>query len=129
MKDTRTDKELNEFIAEWMGWKEYDNQPPLCRWKRSDGFWNTRPPSYCEDLNAIHDAENAWCDVEGPEDISHPKYRLAEALYHVVVPEQRQPFRATSRERSEALVSVIEAQKVERQRQGYEKLAEAILRA
>ena len=66
-------------------------------------------PNYCTDLNAIHEAENKWCDQDLPDDASHPLYRLADTLYGVCVPRDNQPFRATARQRAEALVKVIEA--------------------
>ena len=52
----RSDAELNGIIAKWMGWKPYSSEGRL-EWD-GQGYSRTpiMPPSYCTDLNAIHDA-------------------------------------------------------------------------
>ena len=113
--DTRTDAELNRIIAEWMGWVIAIN-PNHCHLENAgrlpngpfDGWQEI--PSYCTDLNVIHEAENKWCEQpELDDDEMHPKYAYVRYLYNIVVPLNRQPFRATARQRAEALVAVIQA--------------------
>jgi len=111
MKDTRTDEELNRIIAEWMGWKfqpetpsgaPFDHEPE--HWLDADGGpvnW-----FFCEDLNAIYNAENKLicdklsCEYEDrliESDIEgHYYWRLRHA---------------SARQCSEALVAVIESTK------------------
>lgn len=109
MNDQRTDEELNRIIAEWMGWKpqsvyttqDHDGTDIVCKGGQPR-------PNYCRDLNACHEAENKWCEQDGPMDVNHPRYLLGHTLYNVIVPYTEQPFRATARQRAEALVRVIE---------------------
>jgi hypothetical protein len=56
-----TNQEVNKIIAEYCGWKHEfngDDEDPEWYWippNNPDG--NESPPDYCNDLNAIHDAE------------------------------------------------------------------------
>ncbi|MGA1046868.1 MAG: hypothetical protein ACO3UU_02575 [Minisyncoccia bacterium] len=56
-----TDQEINKIIAEYCGWKYEFNgndEDPEWYWippNNPDG--NGTPPDYCNDLNAMHDAE------------------------------------------------------------------------
>jgi hypothetical protein len=45
-----SDEEINIAIAEICGWHYYDG------WKHEDGREDS-PPNYCDDLNAMHEAE------------------------------------------------------------------------
>ena len=111
----RSDEELNRTIAEWEGWKfvpEHDVSfiTPAGHampegWTDPEGEPYSIPPNYCRDLNACHAAENKWCDQSLEEELKYYP-----ALTSVTVPDNS-PTRATSRQRAEALVAVIEQQK------------------
>lgn len=117
MKDQRPDAELNLIIAEWCGWTGIQltaltvKNPWLVGYFPGCTFARERLPSYCTDLNAIHEAEKNLIHQSGPNNQGHPRYRLASQLYHVTVPDGDQPCFATARQRAEALVAVIEASK------------------
>jgi len=100
-KDNRTDEELNRIIAEWCGWVPSDGDHKRRNaWLEIAGEdWPIRPPNYCRDLNAVHEAEkrilgdllNMWdkyCEL------------LGGSLYHCA--------HADASQRAEALVKVIE---------------------
>ena len=54
-------------------------------------------PDYCDDLNAMHEAEKTL-------DAEQLNYSYSHALYNIVVPLNQQPFRATARQRAEAFL-------------------------
>ena len=99
----RTNEELNRIIAEWCGWIYVDGWHHMLHPNPND-----EPPNYCTDLNAIHEAENKWCDT----DLAYNKY--SDTLFSAHWENQiklKKPWRwitATARERSEALVKMIE---------------------
>jgi len=61
-----TNEEINKAIAEYCGWKYEFNgndEDPEWYWiapNNPDG--NETPPDYCNDLNAMHEAENTIKD-------------------------------------------------------------------
>lgn len=66
------------------------------------------PANYCTSLDAVATAEDRLDTLAPATDPNAPRYKYSWALYRGVPPE-RQPFRATARQRAEALVSVIES--------------------
>jgi len=118
--DTRTDDELNKVIAEWCGWKWEPHASGICLRDPSGSIVNNnyaedwRLPNYCRDLNAVHEAENKLPDssqmryaryllgISTGCDENMPCGFLNGATLWVAV-------NATSRQRSEALVKVIES--------------------
>lgn len=121
MSDPRSNDKFNRIIAEWCGWHSIidDEYGPLRGCRPGEvvvpGFIFTDIPNYCVDLNEVHEAENKWCDQSGPDDAGSHRYRYAAELYRITVPIDRQPFRATARQRAEALVKVIEEGRNENQ--------------
>lgn len=118
----RSDEELNRTIAEWEGWMFIPSRDIYIsgqlqavpeEWESPDGNYRDASPNYTSDLNACHEAEKKWCGQDGPEDGSHPRFQLSREVYNIAVPYGQQPFRATARQRAEALVAVIEQQKGE----------------
>jgi len=112
-KDSRKDDELNRIIAEWMGWTFHTESSPREPELYEPEHWTDQSglaanSFFCEDMNAVHYAEEKWCEQRGPEDASHPRFLLSHALYNVTVPVNRQPVFANARQRAEALVKVIE---------------------
>lgn len=63
---------------------------------------------YTQDLNACHEAENKWCDQPTLPNCYSFEYIYQQALRTTT---WLAPFRATARQRAEALVRVIEQQK------------------
>ena len=63
-----TNEEINKDIAEYCGWKYEFNgndEDPEWYWippNNPDG--NGTPPDYCNDLNAMHEAENVLTTVQ-----------------------------------------------------------------
>ena len=123
--DNRTDEELNRIIAEWMGNPEphwicirCNQKVPSSHvtYEETHGIdsclgsvtW-IESPNYCRDLNAVHEAEKkvlgsstGWCD-------------FALALMNVLHAADMSELdgitcilQATARQRTEALVRVIE---------------------
>lgn len=48
-----TDEQINQLIAEACGWKGN----LICR-DMEGNLWPSEPPNYCNDLNAMHEAES-----------------------------------------------------------------------
>lgn len=110
--DPRSDVVLNAIIARWLGWRpnglggpETIHHPTHCTCFDGTGC---RVPNYSRSLDAVAEAENHLDTLAPATDNNAPRYRYSWALYNVV-PHERQPFRATARQRAEALVSVIES--------------------
>lgn len=77
----------------------------LCREDPGSDLWSCGCwlswPDYPNDLNAVHEAENT---LDGSNVNPQLRYTYADYLYRIVVPENRQPFRATAAQRCEALL-------------------------
>lgn len=107
MKDLRTDQELNRIIAEWYRSDLPDSGVSVAEFGESPPFY----PSYCTDLNAIHEAEKKLTEVwqiemwfvelDGIVNSGLPKFKTSFAAQIAVT-------QATARQRAEALVAVIE---------------------
>jgi hypothetical protein len=82
-----TDFEMNLAIAEHFGWKRH----PMIQWIVTDPKYphSVQPlntiPKYCEDLNAIHEAENTLTIIEQDEywnflwDVTGSEFELCHA--------------------------------------------------
>lgn len=79
--DTRSDEELNRVIAEWCGWIAI-HRPEIYEYnyKSPDGSFTNTLPNYCNDSNAMDEAERGTAEI----------------------------ITLTARQRAEALVAVIE---------------------
>ena len=110
-KDTRSNSELNAIIARWLGWRNVANghgEETRHVGTPSEGVVVVRVPDFCKSLDTVATAEDHLDTLAPNTSNNAPRYRYAWALYTLVPPE-RQPFRATARQRAEALVSVIES--------------------
>lgn len=98
-----TDQEINIAIAEACGWKHIYNDKLLqAEWISPAGYstWAHELPDYCNDLNAMHEAEKT---IKLPSD--RQKYSLT---LHKICGESwlEVPF-ATVRQRAEAFLRTI----------------------
>ena len=120
-KDTRSNEELNRIIAEWCGvkceqcadghWDLWIGQLKLGvgRGLSEDHAWAVFCPRYCTDLNAIHGAENKldhnqlapYCELLS---------EIGEREGECYSTRSMAAYCAAARQRSEALVAVIESQ-------------------
>jgi hypothetical protein len=95
-----TDFEINIAIAEHCGWERH----PMDQWIITDPKYphSVQPlntiPKYCEDLNAMHEAENALSQDE--LEIIYPKFL---GIYR----EPNKAIRATARQRAEAFLKTV----------------------
>lgn len=89
-----TDNQINCAIAEACGWKSKVNEMASTEKYKS---W-TRPPNYCRDLNAMHEAEKAL----SPE--QYDRWRLTPTI--ITEPETC-AYSATARQRAEAFLKTI----------------------
>lgn len=97
---TRTSEELNAIIHKWMKADE-PPQPEILLLNTGDGrsyLKDERPPNYCGDLNAIHEAEGK---------LQIEKIWLMTAILAEVVDPGFPIAYATALQRAEALVRVI----------------------
>jgi len=113
-KDNRTDEELNRIIAEWCGWVPSDGDHKRRNaWLEIAGEdWPIRPPNYCRDLNAVHEAcqklfefpSKEWIGGSLADDYDAEIQRMSayQNLFR---------WDHEARQRSEALVKVIESSK------------------
>ena len=89
-----TNQQINIAIAEHCGFN-------LEEYRMEEGGINVAAiPDYCNDLNAMHKAENLI-----DKDDLHFVYSYN--LYNTVVPMDHQPFRATARQRAESFLKTI----------------------
>jgi hypothetical protein len=96
-----TNKRINIAIAKACGWqikvKAYHAKPPAGEWKYLDTI-----PDYCNDLNAMHEAEKALLKLDNScghwETYSNT---LAAKLGCIDI------FHATARQRAEAFLKII----------------------
>ena len=106
--DTRTDDELNRIIAEWCGWKSFGKiLLPGTPWSGvPPGEIKLREiPNYCRDLNAVHEAEKK---LSREQFVDYCAFKLRYSTCEGCV-EDYKMIVATSRQRAEALVKVIES--------------------
>lgn len=84
-----------------------------------ESCWGTTKglPNYLNDLNAMHEAENAIMTGD-LMDTTSIQYRYSHYLYNVVVPSNRQPFRAKASQRAEAFLKTLGLWKDEPQVKG-----------
>jgi hypothetical protein len=99
-----TDRKLNIIIARACGWKskeETNGEPWLWQRTRKDKTIESilEPPDYCNDLNAMHEAEK----VLNSDDIFETYYL---ALYETTQ-STRWPVCATARQRAEAFLRTL----------------------
>jgi hypothetical protein len=92
-----TDEQINEAIAEACGWKEITNC--TCGGKKRGcppgGHASSHTPDYCNDLNAMHEAEKTLTR-------KHFKDYLMELLGFI-----DEPILATARWRAEAFLLTL----------------------
>ncbi len=66
------------------------------------------PPNYLTNLNAMARAEDLVCAADDHIQTGDAlRFRYSHELYNVVVPLNRQPFRATAAQRAEALLRAL----------------------
>jgi hypothetical protein len=100
-------------IAKYCGWSMIEDANSMC----VGGMWVGYPPrmqiigkkeslpNYLDDLNAIHEAEKS---LDGDiMDASSLRYRYSSFVYHLT-DKKEQPFRASSKIRSEAFLRTID---------------------
>jgi hypothetical protein len=101
------DEQINIAIAEACGWTEEDNESEIC-WTRDELTYclhEDELPNYCNDLNAMHEAEkmltekgvNMWWEYVGFINRCNPTPFGHETAVH-----------ATARQRAEAFMRVFE---------------------
>mgnify|MGYP003627043662 CR=1 FL=1 len=100
-----SDKELNIKVAELLGWKSamlnvgVHHEKVLC-WRSPTSMWMTEGdgsygmPNYCNDLNAMHDAEKAAFDWN----------TFGSYCGELDVVDENHGITATARQRAEAFV-------------------------
>lgn len=103
-------QEINKAIAEFLGWKivivkDDDTGASQQWWMDVNGKLHAFP-DYCDDLNAMHEAEKWLIEKEGD-------YFYTEALMDVVRSDTESPFKgavlicATAHQRAEAFLKTI----------------------
>lgn len=94
-----TDEQINQRIAEACGWKGN----LICR-DMEGNLWPSEPPNYCDDLNAMHEAEKTLMQ-NGNWRMGEYEARLfnsAEEVNNVSL-----YFHATARQRAEAFLRTL----------------------
>jgi hypothetical protein len=97
-----TNEQINKVIAETCGWIER----PTC----TDFLGNPLlPPDYCNDLNAIHEAEKTLTDEQHRQYRSEVWYSVCNDIssYECVKAAERPHFSATARHRAEAFLKTL----------------------
>ena len=94
-----TDEEINIAIAEACGWKYANNETHA-----PDGsfWWSKEPeiPDYCNDLNAMHEAEKVFDTAL--------YCRYINELCDLTIKGNNSMYMATARQRAEAFLKTIE---------------------
>ncbi len=89
-----TDEQINAAIAEVCGW----NNKPVVRTNGKGSVWVTEWPDYCNDLNAMHEAEKVLTDDQ--REVFYPRNLGAwQSPFNVIY--------ATARQRAEAFLRVM----------------------
>lgn len=99
-----TDKQINAAIAEVCGWTEIQNTTDGCYGLKSPTRGYIRIPDYCNDLNAMHEAEKVL--------MQNGNWRMGEyeaRLFHSVEEMNNVSlyFHATARQRAEAFLRTL----------------------
>ena len=91
-----TDEQINIAIAEACGWEGH----PFCKDMMGNHFpgWDT-PPDYCNDLNAMHEAEMIFTPAS--------KHWMYYALLADMCGSSFKAIRATARQRAEAFLRTV----------------------
>ena len=111
-----TDQQINQTIAEACGWKWHDH--PDCMAQKDNWTmpekWIMQPngrlvflhwaPDYCNDLNAMHDAEKVLY-----RGIKHQQYwQAGYGCFKIILSEiSNESFSATARQRAEAFLRTL----------------------
>ncbi len=94
-----TDEQINVAIAEACGWKKPARKTVL----NEKGYFVTQhaqpPPNYCNDLNAMHEAENTLTDAN--------MFVMAHHIERLVSAKGQHYFHATARQRAEAFLRTL----------------------
>jgi len=94
-----TDEQINIAIAEACGWKYVNNETHA-----PDGsfWWSKEPeiPDYCNDLNAMHEAEKVFDTAL--------YCRYINELCDLTIKGNNSMYMATARQRAEAFLKTIE---------------------
>ena len=99
-----TNQEINIAIAEACGWQRLEGPLPVIsdatRWKLGHRIVGRNfLPDYCNDLNAMHEAENyAFIHLCHPMDYAATLHKVAH---------DRHSFNAKSRQRAEAFLRTL----------------------
>lgn len=83
-----TDEQINAAIAEACGWKGN----LICR-DMEGNLWPIEPPNYCDDLNAMYEAENTILGTD--------------LFYHYCLHISGPLLRANARQRAEAFLRTL----------------------
>lgn len=101
-----TDEEINIAIAAHFGWRQHGHNGFQPTWIDPNGerFVQSWLPDYCNDLNAMHSAENAMIlgNPDGWKFLENYPYYLGR-----VRKDRWDHFRATARQRAEAFLRTI----------------------
>ncbi len=110
----KTNEELNCIIAKWVGYKFQPEKLPTHRdpdyepafWIDPDDRNTFDIPRYCEDINAIHEAEKKLTDYQKVKCY----HKISDIIGDCGEPTENffNTYHATARQRAEALVAVIE---------------------
>lgn len=93
-----TDEQINKAIAEACGW----NDQPVVRTNKRGAVWVTESPDYCDDLNAMHEAEKSIF----PYYATVYSNKLAKVT-GAEMSDDTDYFCATSRQRAEAFLRAL----------------------
>jgi len=94
-----TDEQINAAIAEACGIRKFNRHDNVGWMYKTNEGWKTDCPNYCNDLNAMHEAEKVL-----NSDHIFQKYYLA--LYETTL-STRWPVCATARQRAEAFLRTL----------------------
>ena len=103
-----TDAQINRAIAEACGWEKVQKEVDVDTWPSIATFWRhpvlqptlircTYPVDYCNDLNAMHEAEKLLNEIQ--------LFRYKSELE--VLCGLKFPFHATARQRAEAFLRTL----------------------
>jgi len=103
-----TDRKLNIIIARACGWKskeETNGEPWLWQRIRKDKMIESRlePPDYCNDLNAMHEAEK----MLAPKNWNRFSEKWWDYYNHLLDGDVHKAIHATARQRAEAFLRTL----------------------
>ena len=99
-----TNEQINIAIAKACGWYEKDNESEIC-WTRDELTYclhEDKLPNYCNELNAMHEAEKTLNNITAAEYariLTSIAWQSDQPVYA--------PITATSRQRAEAFLKTI----------------------